>query len=122
MKYTASLVALSVLLSADLALAQKRPLTPTDVYNIKDVRDPQRSPDGKWVAYVVSHAIKDTDKNDSDIWMASWDGTQEIQLTSSSENESQPKWSPDNKYLSFISSRQGAKTGQLWLMNRIGGE
>jgi len=122
MKYTASLVALSVLLSADLALAQKRPLTPTDVYNIKDVRDPQRSTDGKWVAYVVSHAIKDTDKNDSDIWMASWDGTQEIQLTSSSENESQPKWSPDNKYLSFISSRQGAKTGQLWLMNRIGGE
>ena len=105
MKYTASLVALSVLLSADLASAQKRPLTPTDVYNIKDVRDPQRSPDGKWVAYVVSHAIKDTDKNDSDIWMASWDGTQEIQLTSSSENESQPKWSPDNKYLSFISSR-----------------
>ncbi|HEX4567520.1 MAG TPA: S9 family peptidase [Vicinamibacterales bacterium] len=122
MKYTAALVAMAVLGSADLALAQKRPLNPDDVYNIKDVRDPQRSPDGKWVAYVVSRAIKDTDKNDSDIWMASWDGTQEIQLTSSSENESQPKWSPDNKYLSFISSRQGAKTGQLWLMNRVGGE
>ena len=33
-------------------------------------------------------AIKDTDKNDSDIWMASWDGTQEIQLTSSPDSES----------------------------------
>jgi len=105
-----------------LALAQKRGLTTDDIYNVKDVRDPQRSPDGKWVAYVVSRAIKDTDKNDSDIWMASWDGTQEIQLTSSAESESQPRWSPDNKYLSFVSSRQGAKAGQLWLMNRAGGE
>jgi len=104
------------------ALAQKRPLAVDDVYNIKDVRDPQRSPDGKWVAYVVSRAIKDTDKNDSDIWMASWDGARELQLTSSSDNESQPRWSPDNTYLSFVSSRQGAKGGQLWLMNRAGGE
>jgi dipeptidyl aminopeptidase/acylaminoacyl peptidase len=123
MKHVALIAATALtLLSAAPALAQKRPLSPDDVYNIKDVRDPQRSPDGKWVAYVVSRAIKDTDKNDSDIWMASWDGTQEIQLTSSAENESQPKWSPDNKYLSFISSRQGAKGGQLWLMNRAGGE
>jgi dipeptidyl aminopeptidase/acylaminoacyl peptidase len=105
-----------------VAFGQKRALSADDVYNIKEVRDPQRSPDGKWVAYVVSRAIKDTDKNDSDIWMASWDGTQEIQLTSSSDSETQPKWSPDNKYLSFVSARQGAKDGQLWLMNRAGGE
>src|SRR4051794_31432760 len=108
----------AALLSAAPALAQKRGLNTTDVYNLKDVRDPQRSPDGKWVAYVVSRAIKDTDKNDSDIWMASWDGTQEIQLTSSPDSESQPRWSPDNKYISFVSSRQGGKDGQLWLMNR----
>jgi len=105
-----------------LAFAQKRGLTTADIYNLKDVRDPQRSPDGKWVAYVVARAIKDADKNDSDIWMASWDGTQEIQLTSSPDSESQPRWSPDNKYISFVSSRQGAKDGQLWLMSRAGGE
>ncbi|HEX6463646.1 MAG TPA: hypothetical protein VFZ98_04310, partial [Vicinamibacterales bacterium] len=121
MKYAAALVALSLLANASLAQAQKRALSAQDVYNIKDVRDPQRSPDGKWVAYTVSRAIKDTDKNDTDVWMASWDGTQEIQLTSSPDNESQPRWSPDNKYLSFVSSRQGAKGGQLWLMNRAGG-
>src|SRR3954469_6256891 len=109
-------------LAATPALAQKRSLRVDDIYNLKDVRDPQRSPDGKWVAFVVSRAIKDTDKNDSDIWMASWDGSQEIQLTSSTDGESQPRWSPDNKYLSFVSSRQGAKDGQLWLMNRAGGE
>jgi dipeptidyl aminopeptidase/acylaminoacyl peptidase len=104
------------------AFAQKRGLTTDDVYNLKDVRDPQRSPDGKWVAYVVARAIKDTDKNDSDIWMAAWDGSREIQLTSSADSESQPRWSPDNKYISFVSSRQGAKDAQLWLMLRAGGE
>ncbi len=115
-------LALCVVLLPGLALAQKRGLTTADIYNLKEVRDPQRSPDGKWVAYVVARAIKDTDKNDSDIWMASWDGAREIQLTSSADNESQPRWSPDNKYISFVSSRQGAKDGQLWLMNRAGGE
>jgi dipeptidyl aminopeptidase/acylaminoacyl peptidase len=122
MKHKAAIVLLSVLLMPGVVSAQKRPLATDDVYNLKDVRDPQRSPDGKWVAYVVSRAIKDGDKNDTDIWMASWDGTQEIQLTASPDGESQPRWSPDNKYLSFISSRQGAKGGQLWLMNRAGGE
>jgi dipeptidyl aminopeptidase/acylaminoacyl peptidase len=118
----AALLALSVLIIPSVALAQKRPLAVDDVYNVKDVRDPQRSPDGKWVAYVVSRAIKDGDKNDTDIWMASWDGSQDLQVTSSPDGESQPRWSPDNKYLSFVSSRQGAKGGQLWLMNRAGGE
>ena len=113
MKYTA---ASSLLSWRCAASARRSPRSARsrvdDIYNLKDVRDPQRSPDGKWVAYVVSRAIKDTDKNDTDIWMASWDGTQEIQLTSSPDGESQPRWSPDNKYLSFVSSRQGAKGGQ----------
>src|SRR3954470_21309750 len=122
MKYKAASFVLSVLIIPSVALAQKRPLAVDDIYNVKDVRDPQRSPDGKWVAYVVSRAIKDGDKNDTDIWMAAWDGSQELQVTSSPDGESQPRWSPDNKYLSFISSRQGAKGGQLWLMNRAGGE
>jgi len=122
MMYKAAVFTLCALLAPGLANAQKRPLATDDVYSLKEVRDPQRSPDGKWVAYVVARAIKETDKNDTDIWMASWDGTQEIQLTSSPDGESRPRWSPDNKYLAFVSSRQGAKDGQLWLMNRAGGE
>src|SRR3954465_8456843 len=106
MKYPAAVLALSLTLIPGVALAQKRPLATSDVYNLKDVRDPQRSPDGKWVAYVVARAIKDTDKNDSDIWRAGGDGPQEIQRPSPADNESQPRWSPDNKYLSFVSSRQ----------------
>jgi dipeptidyl aminopeptidase/acylaminoacyl peptidase len=100
----------------------RRLLTIDDLFNLREVRDPQRSPDGQWVSYTVTRAIRDTDKNDTDVWMVSWDGTQQIQVTSTPESESRPRWSPDGKYLSFVSSRQGAKHAQVWLLNRAGGE
>jgi dipeptidyl aminopeptidase/acylaminoacyl peptidase len=121
-KLTVGILVLSVWSGATVAGQGKRPLNVDDLFNVRDVRDPQRSPDGKWVAYTVSRAIKETDKNDTDVWMVSWDGTQQLQLTSTPDGESRPRWSPDGKYLAFVSSRQEAKDGQLWLMNRAGGE
>ncbi|MEX2661799.1 MAG: S9 family peptidase [Vicinamibacterales bacterium] len=116
-------LALAVLVVSPVAAQEpKRPLRVDDIFNIREVRDPQRSPDGRWVAYTVTTAVKDTDKNNTDVWMVSWDGTEHIQITSTPDGESSPRWSPDNKYLSFVSSRQGAKSGQVWLLNRAGGE
>jgi dipeptidyl aminopeptidase/acylaminoacyl peptidase len=116
-------IVLTALSLTNSAFAQgKRPLSADDVYNLREVRDPQRSPDGKWVAYTVTRAIKDTDKNDTDVWMVSWDGKDQIQVTSTPESETTPRWSPDGRYLSFLSSRQGAKRAQVWLLNRAGGE
>ena len=115
---------LAAVLAAAPAFAQdaRRSIRVDDIFNIREVSDPQRSPDGRWVAYTVRTAVKETDKNNTDVWMVSWDGAQQIQLTFTPDSESQPRWSPDNKYLAFVSSRQEAKGGQVWLLNRAGGE
>jgi dipeptidyl aminopeptidase/acylaminoacyl peptidase len=108
--------------SAATAPVAKRPLRATDIFRVRDVRDPQISPDGKWVAYTVTIADSARDKNDTDVWMASWDGKENIRITSTKDGESSPRWSPDGRYLSFISSRDGGKGGQVWLLDRRGGE
>jgi dipeptidyl aminopeptidase/acylaminoacyl peptidase len=55
--------------------------------------------------------------------MASWDGQRNVRLTSSNAREHAPRWSPDGRYLTFLSSRDDSReVDQLWLLNRTGGE
>ncbi len=100
-----------------------RPLKLDDLFRIKNVGDPQVSPDGQWVAYVVSTIDVKGDKSDSNIWMVSYDGKTHRQITFSTDSETSPRWSPDGKYLSFVSSRPGPNRGsQVWILDRSGGE
>lgn len=118
---TALLLCIPVLAAAQGAAA-KRPLRIGDMYRLKNVSSPEISPDGKWIAYTVSTTDSAKDKTDTDVWMTAWDGSQTIQVTSSPDGETSPRWSPDGRYLSFLSSRQGGKGAQLWLLDRQGGE
>ncbi|HST20307.1 MAG TPA: S9 family peptidase, partial [Blastocatellia bacterium] len=103
--------------------SDKRALTLDDFLALSDVDDPQISPDGEWVAYTVRTQDLKEDKRTTDIWMTSWDGARTVRLTSTKESEQSPRWSPDNKYLAFLSSRTvEGETDQLWVMNRAGGE
>jgi dipeptidyl aminopeptidase/acylaminoacyl peptidase len=116
---------LLVLVSTVTILAQTapRPLKIDDIARFREVRDPQISPDGQLIAYVVATVDTKDDKTYSHIWMVGYDGTDNRQITFSQDSENAPRWSPDGRYLSFTSSRPGkAKGNQVWLLDRKGGE
>jgi dipeptidyl aminopeptidase/acylaminoacyl peptidase len=116
------LVLLAAIALAPPAQAQEaRPLKLDDLFALRDVAQPNLSPDGKWVAYSVTTLDAKRDKSDSDVYMAPLAGGDALRLTTSKKDESEPRFSPDGKWLAFLTGREGKKT-QVWLLPRQGGE
>lgn len=106
-----------------MAAAERRLLTADDINAVREISDPRLSPDGQWVAYTVRTADPVKDKGRSHLWMSSWDGKQSLPLTHSDGSEHSPRWSPDGKYLGFLTSRgEDDAPEQVWLLDRQGGE
>jgi len=119
-------LSLSVALSAQTAPA-KHGITLDDLAKMERVGAPVVSPDGAWVAYTVSRVDEKEDKNGSQLWMVSWDGKQDVQLTFSKDGVGEPQWSPDGRWLAFTTGREAegphaAKGEQVWVLDRRGGE
>ncbi len=106
---------------ARAAPSERAPLTIDDLFEMRAVGEPRLSPDGAWVAYTVTTIDAEADGRDTDIYMSPVGGGDEIQLTTSSESESRPRFSPDGRSLAFLSSRESEHT-QVWLLDRRGGE
>jgi len=98
-----------------------RNITIDDYFQIRDVSQPELSPEGQWIAYAVRMRMLKEDKNEQRLWMVSTHGGDAIPLTAEGVSSSHPRWSPDGKYLAFNSARNGGKN-QVWLLDRRGGE
>src|SRR2546422_537997 len=116
MYHTLALAACLLLAMTVGAADTKRPMKLDDMFKFKRVSDPQISPDGKTVAYVVADVDLDGNKTSSAIWLAATDGsTPPRPLTTSGKKDRHPRWSPDGKSLVFVSNRGGST--QLWLID-----
>ena len=106
------------------AYAQKRNITEKDLFNFAWIGDPQISPDGSKIAFVKVTVNDRKDGYNTTIWTVSTANREVRQLTSGIR-DSQPRWSPDGKYLVFVRSPE--KDGrpeppQLFMLSMDGGE
>jgi acylaminoacyl-peptidase len=85
--------------------APPRPLAALDIFDLRQVADPQIAPDGKRIVYVRHFSDIMTDKRHSNLWIISADGSDDRPLTTGNRNDSSPRWSPDGKYLLMSTNR-----------------
>jgi dipeptidyl aminopeptidase/acylaminoacyl peptidase len=114
-----SLAIILLILIPVLAQAQKRAFTIEDLYRIKSISDVHLSPDGRMVLYTVTTSDLPRAKRVSHIWTMSSDGQNQKQITSGDKGESSPAFSPDGKWISYVSSKDGSP--QLYLIPAAGG-
>ena len=105
-----------------LIFAQRRGITAEDYFAFENAGDPQISPDGKWVAYTVTTIDQKTNRRMSRIWIAALDGRHPaVPYTAENVSSASPKWSPDGRFMAFLSAR-GEGRPQIWMLSRNGGE
>ncbi|MFY0594429.1 S9 family peptidase [Roseivirga sp.] len=78
-----------------------------DIFNLEYVSDPQISPDGQKVIYVRNFKDVMTDRNLSNLWIASFDGSSNRPLTTGEQNDRSPKWSHDGQKIVYASNKSG---------------
>ncbi|HEX6163773.1 MAG TPA: hypothetical protein VFZ31_10425, partial [Vicinamibacterales bacterium] len=125
---------IALTLVATAVSAQTRPATFDDVLNVKAIQGATISPDGKWVIYGVRQWVDEQDRKEArtHIWKVATDGSSPArQITFGDKGDSQPQFSPDGKFISFVSARPSASLGagggaepkaQIYLMATDGGE
>ncbi|MBN2244413.1 MAG: PD40 domain-containing protein, partial [Candidatus Aminicenantes bacterium] len=92
---------------------QKKPYEPEDLLKQKNLSEPQISPSGAWIAFVVS-GFMENQKSNSDIWLISRDGESLKQVTKNPGRDSSPRWSPDSSILAFISRTDQDQHSQIY--------
>jgi len=115
------LTALFILFFTVITFSQaKRAIAFEDLISFGRITDPQISPDGKTVAFVVTYQLMEENKAASNIYLVPVSGGEIHQMTNAKGQNSNPRWMPDGRTIAFISSRDGES--QIWTIPVTGGE
>ena len=119
MRNTFLLLLLTTILNAQ---DDKRAMSIVDFLNIPGVSDPQLSPDGIKMIYILSESNWKSNRQISHIWLVNANGQDAHQITFGTDGESDPLWSPDGRWISFIAKRDTSEEDQVYIMRSDGGE
>ena len=104
-----------------MTIPDDRLITARDLFDLKFVGDPQLSPDGTRVVFVVTTIDAEADEYRSRLWLVPTDGSAPPRpLTSGEKADTAPRWSPDGTKIAFLSTRGGKP--QLYILPIDGGE
>lgn len=92
-----------------------------DLLTLKSIGGTQISPDGKWVAYTVTYGDFKQDAFVTQVWLADSASGKSFQLTRGDKSSINPRWSPDGKWLAFLSNRLEDRN-QIFVIDPSGGE
>jgi dipeptidyl aminopeptidase/acylaminoacyl peptidase len=84
------------------------------------ITDPQASPDGRLIVFVLTTIDPTTYDKRSNLWLIGADGRDLRRLTSHQKSDSNPRWAADGKTIWFVSTRSGSS--QIWRIPVEGGE
>ena len=126
-RQTFRLVVLVLALMSSASAQGKRAVTFDDVLAIKAVGGATLSPDGSQVLYTVRQWVAEKERMEArtHIWQVATNGaTPARQITSGEKGDSQPQWSPDGRFISFVSARGSGEDvkAQVYVMRADGGE
>jgi acylaminoacyl-peptidase len=79
------------------------------MFDLEVATDPQISPDGSRVVFVRNFNDIMKDRKRSNLWIINWDGSDLRPLTTGSENDNSPRWSPDGQRLAYVSTEDGSE-------------
>jgi dipeptidyl aminopeptidase/acylaminoacyl peptidase len=94
--------------------------TVDEMLKLKRLSDPQLSPDGTRIAFVVTDVSQDQNTRNNDIWVVPVAGGAPARIAGTDRSEDRPRWSPDGRQLAFVSNREGGP--QVWVIPSAGGE
>ncbi|MFQ5501961.1 MAG: prolyl oligopeptidase family serine peptidase [Phycisphaerae bacterium] len=110
----------AMLSSVTVALGDTHPFSVHDMLAMDRISDPQVSPDGSLVVFVVRETDLEADRGRTDLWLIDIDGSHLRRLTSHPASDGNARWMPDGSAILFLSGRSGSS--QVWRIPVDGGE